>query len=225
MVNAHEAVRPTGIARTYPNLIGNESARGTEYQAFGGNKPNHVTVLPFTRLVGGPMDYTPGIFEMDMSKLNPDNKSHVNSTIANQLALYVTMYSPLQMAADLPENYDRFLDAFQFIKDVAIDWSDSKYLEAEPGEYVTVARKAKGTNNWFLGNVNGETPRTSTVKFDFLEKGKKYVAIIYADAKDAHYKTNSQAYTIRKMNITSKSKLEQLSAAGGGFAISIIEVN
>ncbi|MCL6462751.1 MAG: glycoside hydrolase family 97 protein [Flavobacterium micromati] len=224
MVNAHEAVRPTGIARTYPNLIGNESARGTEYQAFGGNKPNHVTVLPFTRLVGGPMDYTPGIFEMDMSKLNPDNKSHVNSTIANQLALYVTMYSPLQMAADLPENYDRFLDAFQFIKDVAIDWSDSKYLEAEPGEYVTVARKAKGTNNWFLGNVNGETPRTSTVKFDFLEKGKKYVATIYADAKDAHYKTNSQAYTIRKMNITSKSKLEQLSADGGGYAISIIEV-
>ncbi|SHH07753.1 Glycosyl-hydrolase 97 C-terminal, oligomerisation [Flavobacterium micromati] len=224
MVNAHEAVRPTGIARTYPNLIGNESARGTEYQAFGGNKPNHVTVLPFTRLVGGPMDYTPGIFEMDMSKLNPDNKSHVNSTIANQLALYVTMYSPLQMAADLPENYDRFLDAFQFIKDVAIDWSDSKYLEAEPGEYVTVARKAKGTNNWFLGNVNGETPRTSTLKFDFLEKGKKYVATIYADAKDAHYKTNSQAYTIKKMNVTSKSKLEQLSAAGGGFAISIIEV-
>ena len=224
MVNAHEAVRPTGIARTYPNLIGNESARGTEYQAFGGNKPNHVTVLPFTRLVGGPMDYTPGIFEMDMSKLNPDNKSHVNSTIANQLALYVTMYSPLQMAADLPENYDRFLDAFQFIKDVAIDWSDSKYLEAEPGEYVTVARKAKGTNNWFLGNVNGETPRTSTLKFDFLEKGKKYVATIYADAKDAHYKTNSQAYTIKKMNVTSKSKLQQLSAAGGGYAISIIEI-
>jgi hypothetical protein len=224
MVNAHEAVRPTGIARTYPNLIGNESARGTEYQAFGGSKPNHVTVLPFTRLVGGPMDYTPGIFEMDLSKLNPDNKSHVNSTIANQLALYVTMYSPLQMAADLPENYDRFLDAFQFIKDVAVDWSDSKYLEAEPGEYVTVARKAKGTNNWFLGNVNGETPRTSTIKFDFLEKGKKYVATIYADAKDAHYKTNPQAYTIKKMNVTSKSKLQQLSAAGGGYAISITEI-
>ena len=224
MVNAHEAVRPTGIARTYPNLIGNEAARGTEYQAFGGSKANHVTVLPFTRLVGGPMDYTPGIFEMDMSKLNPDNKSHVNSTIANQLALYVTMYSPLQMAADLPENYDRFLDAFQFIKDVAIDWSDSKYLEAEPGEYVTVARKAKGTNNWFLGNVNGETPRISTIKFDFLEKGKKYEATIYADAKDAHYKTNPQAYTIKKMTVTSKSKLEQLSAAGGGYAVSIIEI-
>ena len=224
MVNAHEAVRPTGIARTYPNLIGNEAARGTEYQAFGGSKANHVTVLPFTRLVGGPMDYTPGIFEMDMSKLNPDNKSHVNSTIANQLALYVTMYSPLQMAADLPENYDRFLDAFQFIKDVAIDWSDSKYLEAEPGEYVTVARKAKGTNNWFLGNVNGETPRISAIKFDFLEKGKKYEATIYADAKDAHYKTNPQAYTIKKMTVTSKSKLEQLSAAGGGYAVSIIEI-
>ncbi|MFE3848314.1 glycoside hydrolase family 97 protein [Flavobacterium sp. LB3P45] len=223
MVNAHEAVRPTGISRTYPNLIGNEAARGTEYQAFGGSKPNHVTVLPFTRLVGGPMDYTPGIFEMDLNKLNPDNNSHVNSTIANQLALYVTMYSPLQMAADTPENYDRFPDAFQFIKDVAVDWSDSKYLEAEPGQYVTVARKAKVTNNWFIGNVNGDTSRTSTVKFDFLEKGKKYVATIYADAKDAHYKTNPQAYTIRKMNVTNKSKLAHLSAPGGGYAISIVE--
>lgn len=224
MVNAHEAVRPTGISRTYPNLIGNESARGTEYQSFGGNKPNHVTILPFTRLIGGPMDYTPGIFEMDISKLNPDNTSHLNSTLANQLALYVTMYSPLQMAADLPENYNRFLDAFQFIKDVAIDWDDSKYLEAEPGEYVTVARKAKGTNNWFIGNANGITPRVSTINFDFLEKGKKYEAIIYADAKDAHYKTNPQAYTIRKTKVTSKSKLSQLSAPGGGFAISVIEI-
>ena len=224
MLNAHEAVRPTGIARTYPNLIGNEAARGTEYQSFGGSKPNHVTVLPFTRLVGGPMDYTPGIFEMDLSKMNKDNNSHVNSTIANQLALYVTMYSPLQMAADTPENYDRFPDAFQFIKDVAVDWSDSKYLEAEPGQYVTVARKAKGTNNWFVGNVNGETSRTSTIKFDFLEKGKKYEATIYADAKDAHYKTNPQAYTIRKMTVTNKSKLAQLSAPGGGYAISIIEI-
>ncbi|TDE06719.1 glycoside hydrolase family 97 protein [Flavobacterium hiemivividum] len=223
MVNAHEAVRPTGISRTYPNLIGNESARGTEYQSFGGSKPNHVTLLPFTRLIGGPMDYTPGIFEMDLSKLNPDNGSHVNSTIANQLALYVTMYSPLQMAADLPENYNRFLDAFQFIKDVAIDWSDSKYLEAEPGQYITVARKAKGTNNWFVGNVNGETSRTSNIKFDFLEKGKKYTATIYADAKDAHYKTNPQAYTIRTVTVTSKSKLSQLSVPGGGYAISIIE--
>lgn len=224
MLNAHEAVRPTGIARTYPNLIGNEAARGTEYQSFGGSKPNHVTVLPFTRLVGGPMDYTPGIFEMDLNKMNKDNNSHVNSTIANQLALYVTMYSPLQMAADTPENYDRFPDAFQFIKDVAVDWSDSKYLEAEPGQYVTVARKAKVTNNWFIGNVNGDTSRTSTIKFDFLEKGKKYEATIYADAKDAHYKTNPQAYTIRKMKVTNQSKLTQLSAPGGGYAISIIEI-
>ncbi|RYZ25496.1 MAG: glycoside hydrolase family 97 protein [Chitinophagaceae bacterium] len=225
MVNAHEAVRPTGLARTYPNLIGNESARGTEYQAFGGSKPNHVTLLPFMRLLGGPMDYTPGIFEMDISKLNPQNTSHVNSTLANQLALYVTMYSPLQMAADLPENYNRFLDAFEFIKDVALDWDDSKYLEAEPGQYITVARKAKGTNNWFLGNVNGETPRTSTVNFDFLDAGKMYVATIYADAKNAHYKTAPQAYTIRKVLVTNKSKLSQLSAPGGGFAISIIEAN
>ncbi|PIF32508.1 glycosyl hydrolase family 97 [Flavobacterium sp. 9] len=223
MVNAHEAVRPTGICRTYPNLIGNEAARGTEYQAFGGSKPNHVTVLPFTRLIGGPMDYTPGIFEMDISKMNPDNKSHVNSTIANQLALYVTMYSPLQMAADTPDNYNRFPDAFQFIKDVAVDWSESKYIEAEPGDYITVARKAKGTNNWFVGNVNGETPRTSNIDFCFLEKGKKYTATIYADAKDAHYKTNPQAYTIKKIAVTNKSKLSQLSAPGGGYAISIIE--
>ena len=221
MVNAHEAVRPTGIARTYPNLIGNEAARGTEYQAFGGerNHPNHVTILPFTRLIGGPMDYTPGIFQMDVT-----NGSHVNATIANQLALYVTMYSPLQMAADFPENYERFADAFQFIKDVAIDWDESKYLEAEPGQYITVARKAKGTNNWFLGNVNGETPRTSNIDFSFLEKGKKYTATIYADAKEAHYKTNPQAYNIRKIKVSNKSKLSQLSASGGGYAISIIEI-
>jgi hypothetical protein len=223
MVNAHEAVRPTGICRTYPNLIGNEAARGTEYQAFGGSKPNHVTVLPFTRLIGGPMDYTPGIFEMDISKMNPDNKSHVNSTICNQLALYVTMYSPLQMAADTPDNYNRFPDAFQFIKDVAIDWSESKYIEAEPGDFITVARKAKGTNNWFVGNVNGDNSRTSNIDFSFLEKGKKYTATIYADAKDAHYKTNPQAYTIKKIAVTNKSKLSQLSAPGGGYAISIIE--
>lgn len=223
MVNAHEAVRPTGIARTYPNLIGNESARGTEYQSFGGSKPNHVTLLPFTRLLGGPMDYTPGIFEMDLSKLNPDNHSHVNSTLANQLALYVTLYSPLQMAADLPENYNRFPDAFQFIKDVAIDWDDSKYIEAEPGQYLTVARKAKGTANWFLGSVGGDNPRTSNIKFDFLEKGKTYVATIYADGKDAHYKTNPQAYNIREVIVTNKSKLAQWVAAGGGYAISIRE--
>ena len=223
MVNAHEAVRPTGLRRTYPNLIGNESARGTEFQAFGGNKPNHVTILPFTRLIGGPMDYTPGIFEMDISKLNPGNNSHVNSTLANQLALYVTMYSPLQMAADLPENYMRFPDAFQFIKDVAVDWEESEYLEAEPGQYITVARKAKGTNNWFVGNVNGVTPRTTKIKLDFLEKGKKYTATIYADAEDAHYKTNPQAYKITTKTVTSRTKLKLDSAPAGGFAISIIE--
>ena len=222
MVNAHEAVRPTGINRTYPNLIGNEAARGTEFQAFGGSKPNHVTILPFTRLIGGPMDYTPGIFEMDISKINPDNHSHVNSTISNQLALYVTMCSPLQMAADLPENYNRFKDAFQFIKDVAVDWSDSKYLEAEPGEYITVARKAKNKNDWFVGNVNGTTPRSSTIQFDFLDKGVNYEATIYADAKDANYKTNPQAYTIRKILVNSTTKLNQFSAPGGGYAISII---
>ncbi|HEY9361937.1 MAG TPA: glycoside hydrolase family 97 protein [Chitinophagaceae bacterium] len=225
MVNAHEAVRPTGIARTWPNLIGNEAARGTEYQAFGGSNANHVTILPFTRLIGGPMDYTPGIFEMDISKINPGNHSHVNSTLANQLALYVTMYSPLQMAADLPENYNRFPDAFQFIKDVAVDWDDSKYLEAEPGDYITVARKAKGTNNWFVGNVNGYQPRISKINFDFLDAGKKYIATIYADAKDADYKTNPQAYTIKKIKVTNKSKLSQLSVPGGGYAISVIAVN
>ncbi|MDN3670661.1 glycoside hydrolase family 97 protein [Echinicola jeungdonensis] len=222
MVNAHEAVRPTGICRTYPNLIGNESARGTEYQAFGGSKANHVTILPFTRLLGGPMDYTPGIFEMDLSKVNPENDSHVNSTLANQLALYVTMYSPLQMAADLPENYNRFMDAFQFIKDVAIDWDESIYLEAEPGDYITVARKEKGSENWFVGNVNGLEERTSEVEFDFLDEGKTYIATIYADGKDAHYKTNPQSYTIQKFAVDYKSKLKQMSAPGGGYAISII---
>ena len=223
MVNAHEAVRPTGICRTYPNMIGNESARGTEFQAFGGSKPNHVTILPFTRLIGGPMDYTPGIFEMDIKKFSPNNNSHVNSTLANQLALYVTMYSPLQMAADLIEHYNQFPDAFQFIKDVAIDWENSIYLEAEPGDYITVARKAKGTNNWFIGNVNGETPRTSKIKLDFLDKGKKYTATIYADGKGAHYKANPQSYVIRKMKVTNTTKLSQLSASGGGYAISITE--
>jgi hypothetical protein len=225
MVNAHEAVRPTGIARTYPNLIGNESARGTEYQAFGGSKPNHVAVIPFTRLIGGPMDYTPGIFEMDISKINPGNKSHVNSTLANQLALYLTMYSPLQMAADFPEHYNKFMDAFQFIKDVAVDWDDSKYLEAEPGEYVTVARKAKETGQWFLGSVGGEKARTSNINFNFLAPGKTYIATIYADAKDAHYKTNPQAYIIQKVVVNNKSKLSQFVAPGGGYAISFVEAD
>jgi hypothetical protein len=225
MVNAHEAVRPTGIARTWPNLIGNEAARGTEFQAFGGSKANHVAILPFTRLMGGPMDFTPGIFEMDISKLNPSNNSHVNSTLANQLALYVTMYSPLQMAADLPENYNRFPDAFQFIKDVAVDWQDSKYLEAEPGDYITVARKAKATGKWFLGSVNGFKQRVSTINFDFLDAGKTYIATIYADAKDADYKTNPQAYIIRKVVVSNKSKLSQFCAAGGGYAISFVEAD
>ncbi len=224
MVNAHEAVRPTGICRTWPNLIGNESARGTEYQAFGGSKPNHVTLLPFTRLIGGPMDYTPGIFEMDISKINPKNNSHCNATIANQLALYVTMSSPLQMAADLPENYERFPDAFQFIKDVALDWDKSIYLEAEPGEYITVARKAKGSDSWFIGNTAGYHKITSKISFNFLDPDRQYIATIYADAKDADYKTNPQAYTIRKVIINNKSKLTQLSAPGGGYAISIVPV-
>ncbi|MDD4378997.1 MAG: glycoside hydrolase family 97 protein [Dysgonamonadaceae bacterium] len=224
MVNAHEAVRPTGLCRTYPNLIGNESARGTEYQAFGGSKPNHTTILPFTRLIGGPMDYTPGIFEMDIEKINPDNKSHVNATLTNQLALYVTMYSPLQMAADLPENYNRFPDAFQFIIDVAIDWDETKVLEAEPGEYITYARKAKGKNEWFVGCTNGYNGRESKIAFDFLEKGKKYEATIYSDTKASHYKTNPQAYQIRKMKVTDKSRLTQYCAPGGGYAIRIKEL-
>ena len=224
MINAHEAVRPTGICRTYPNMIGNESARGTEFQAFGGSKANHTTILPFTRLIGGPMDYTPGIFEMDIAKLNPNNNSHVNTTLANQLGLYVVMYSPLQMAADLPENYNRFLDAFQFIKDVPVEWATTKYLEAEPGYYVTIARKDKNSNNWFVGNSNGYKARTSTITLDFLEKGKKYEATIYADAADADYKTNPQAYKISKQKVTNKTKLQLRTAAGGGYAISIVEV-
>jgi hypothetical protein len=221
MVNAHEAVRPTGLCRTYPNLIGNESARGTEYQAFGGSKPNHTTILPFTRLIGGPMDYTPGIFEMDIAKINPENHSHANVTLANQLGLYVTMYSPLQMAADLPENYERFADAFQFIKDVAIDWDETRVLEAEPGQYITYARKAKGENKWFVGNTNGYDARTSNIVFDFLPKNTIYEATIYSDAKDANYKTNPQAYQIKKMKVSSKSKLSLYCAPGGGYAISI----
>jgi len=221
MVNAHEAVRPTGLCRTYPNLIGNESARGTEYQAFGGSKPNHTTILPFTRLIGGPMDYTPGIFEMDIAKINPENDSHANVTLANQLGLYVTMYSPLQMAADLPENYERFADAFQFIKDVAIDWDETRVLEAEPGQYITYARKAKGENEWFVGNTNGYDARTSNIVFDFLPKNTTYEAIIYSDTKDANYKTNPQAYQIKKMKVSSKSKLSLYCAPGGGYAISI----
>ena len=217
MVNAHEAVRPTGLCRTYPNLIGNESARGTEYQAFGGIKPGHTAILPFTRLQGGPMDYTPGIFEMDCA-----NGSHVNSTICGQLALYVTMYSPLQMAADFPENYLKHPDAFQFIKDVAVDWDKSLYLEAEPMEYITAARKAKGSNNWFVGSVAGAKPHKSVLSLDFLDKGRKYEATIYTDSTHADYKTNPQSYMIEKKTVTSKTKLTLHSVAGGGYAISII---
>lgn len=224
MVNAHEAVRPTGLCRTYPNLIGNESARGTEYQAFGGSKTFHTTVLPFTRLQGGPMDYTPGIFEMNISKLNPSNSSHVNATLANQLALYVTMYSPLQMAADLPENYERFMDAFQFIKDVPVDWDNSIYLEAEPGKYVTVARKEKGTNNWFIGSATGDANHQSVISLDFLEKGKSYVATVYADTKDTDYKDNPQAYQIVKGIVDFKSKLKINTVEAGGYAVSLFEV-
>ena len=223
MVNAHEAVRPTGLARTYPNLIGNEAARGTEYEAFGGSNPDHTTILPFTRLMGGPMDYTPGIFQTQISAINPENKSFVHSTLARQLALYVTMYSPLQMAADLPENYNKHLDAFQFIKDVAIDWDDTQVLEAEPGDYITIARKAKGRSSWFIGSTCDENGRTSNLNLRFLSPGKKYVATIYADAKDAHYEKNPQAYTIRKVTVTSKSKLAQYCAPGGGYAISVVE--
>ncbi|MBS9464222.1 glycoside hydrolase family 97 protein [Flagellimonas sp. 389] len=224
MVNAHEAVRPTGLSRTYPNLIGNESARGTEYEAFGGSNPDHTTIIPFTRLVGGPMDYTPGIFEPDVSKYNPNNKSWVNTTIARQLALYVTMYSPLQMAADLPETYNQHLDAFQFIKDVALDWDTSLVLEAEPGDFITYARKAKGTNNWFVGRTNDEEPRNSSISFDFLDADKTYIATIYGDTKDAHYKENPKAYEIKKYRVNHKSKLSQYCAPGGGYAISIFEV-
>ncbi|MFD2784496.1 glycoside hydrolase family 97 protein [Hymenobacter rubripertinctus] len=222
MVNGHEAVRPTGLSRTYPNLIGNEAARGTEFQAFGGSNPDHCTILPFTRLIGGPMDYTPGIFEMDVSKYNPNNKSHVNSTLAQQLSLYVTMYSPLQMAADLPETYNKFLDAFQFIEDVPVDWDDTHVLEAEPGDYLTIARKGKGSANWFIGSTCDENGRTSSIKLDFLKPGKKYEATIYADGPGAHYAKNPQAYAIRKLTVTSKTKLSQLCAPGGGYAISVV---
>ena len=223
MVNAHEAVRPTGLCRTYPNLIGNEAARGTEYESFGGNKPFHTTILPCTRLMGGPMDYTPGILETRIKNVNPENNSFVHSTLARQLALFVTMYSPLQMAADLPENYERFMDAFQFIKDVAVDWDDSKYLEAEPGRYITVARKAKGTNNWFVGCTASENGHMANISFDFLDPKRKYTATIYADGPTAHYEKNPQAYTIKKMTVTNKSRLTLRAASGGGFAISIIE--
>lgn len=222
MVNAHEAVRPTGLCRTYPNLIGNESARGTEYQAFGGTKPHHVTILPFTRLNGGPMDYTPGIFVMDMMEATGGkNNSKVNATIANQLALYVTMYSPLQMAADFPEHYERYMDAFQFIKDVDIDWIQSKYLLAEVGDYIVIARQGKKNGQWFVGGVTDENSRTLDIPFSFLEPGKKYMATIYSDADDADYAHNPQSYKIEDIEVTSESIIPIKMARGGGFAISI----
>ena len=223
MVNAHEAVRPTGLCRTYPNLIGNESARGTEYQSFGGNHPHHVTILPFTRLQGGPMDYTPGIFRMDISSFVPGHNSKVLSTLANQLALYVTLYSPLQMAADMPEHYEQYIDAFQFIVDVPVEWSESRYLAAEPGDYVVIARKDKNSESWYVGGVSDDNARTMPLSFDFLDEGKEYVATVYADAKDADYATNPEAYVIYSGKVTAKSVTEIAMARGGGFAISIRE--
>ncbi len=221
MVNAHEATRPTGLCRTYPNLVGNESARGTEYEAFGGSAPYHTVILPFTRLQGGPMDYTPGIFETQLWEWS-NNKSFVHTTLVGQMALYVTMYSPLQMVADLPEHYAKYDDAFQFIRDVAVDWDDSKYLEAEPARYITVARKAKGTDNWFIGGKCDGNGHESVVKLDFLDKGKKYECTIYADAKDADYETNPKAYTITKKTVKQGDILRLKEARGGGFAVSLI---
>ena len=222
-VNGHEAVRPTGLCRTYPNLIGNESARGTEYEAFGGSKPFHTTLLPFNRLIGGPMDYTPGIFDTKLDFMGDLPHGQVQTTLAKQLALYVTLYSPLQMAADLVENYEKHMDAFQFIKDVAVDWDDSKYIEAEPGDYITVARKAKGTDNWFVGGITDENARTAGFTLDFLTPGKQYVAILYADGKDADYKENPTSYQIKKGIVTNKTKISVWEARSGGFALSLIE--
>lgn len=221
MVNAHEAVRPTGLCRTYPNMIGNESAKGTEYQAFGGLHPQHVTILPFTRLNGGPMDYTPGVFVMDMKENCPTNKSHVNATICNQLALYLTMYSPLQMAADFPEHYMKYADAFQFIKDVAVDWRKSKYLFAEPGDYLIVARQAKDSGQWFVGGVTDELSRSFEVPMSFLDAGENYEVTLYADSENADYKTNPQSYVISKVSVTSESVVPVTMAPGGGFAMSV----
>ena len=221
MVNAHEAVRPTGLCRTWPNLVGNESARGTEYESFGGSDPAHTVILPFTRLQGGPMDYTPGILETDLSTWS-DNPSKVNTTLCGQLSLYLVMYSPLQMAADLPENYMKYRDAFQFIIDVAVDWDDSKYIEAEPARYITVARKAKGTDNWFVGGKTGHEAHTAVVKLDFLDEGKKYECTIYQDGKDADYATNPKSYEIKKKTVKKGDTLKINEARGGGFAVSLI---
>ena len=220
MVNAHEATRPTGLCRTYPNLIGNESARGTEYEAFGGSNPDHTVILPFTRLQGGPMDYTPGIFETQLKNWS-SNQSYVHTTLAGQLALYLVMYSPLQMAADLPEHYEKYSDAFQFIKDVAVDWDDSKYIEAEPGDYITVARKAKGTDNWFIGGKCDENGHKAVIKLDFLDKGKTYECTIYSDAADADYEKNPKAYSIVRKQVKRGDVLKINEARGGGFGVSL----
>ncbi len=221
MVDSHESVHPTGLSRTYPNWIAAEAARGTEYDAFGGNNPNHTLVLPFTRLMGGPMDYTPGIFQTKLDYYFPGDKRFVKTTLVKQLALYVTMYSPLQMAADLIENYERFPDAFQFIKDVAVDWDDTKILKAYPGEYILEARKAKGKDEWFVGGITDEHARTMTIDFSFLDPSKKWIATIYEDGKDADYIKNPQSYHIYQKKITSKTKLNQRLAPSGGVAISI----
>ncbi len=221
MVNAHEATRPTGLARTYPNLIGNESARGTEYQAFGGNEKHHTSILPFTRLQGGPMDYTPGIFEFDFSTFVPGKNDRIASTIPGQLALYVTLYSPLQMAADLPEHYEKHMDAFQFIKDVPVEWERSVYLEAEPMEYVTIARKDKNSDEWYVGSTAGSADRDSHISLSFLDPGRKYEATIYAEAPDANTVDGQTRYTITRKTVTSKSDLKLHALAGGGYAISI----
>ena len=224
MVNSHEAVRPTGLCRTYPNWLAQESARGGEFESMGGNDPDHTTILPFTRLKGGPMDYTPGIFETRLSYYGDGKKNErVHTTLVKQLALYVTMPSPVQMAADLPSNYRRFMDAFQFIKEVPVDWADSHYLEAEPGDYITVARKAKDREEWFIGAITDENPRTAVIPFRYLSAGRKYVATIYEDGKDADWDVNPQSYRIRKVVVTNKSLLKQKLASSGGVAISLKE--
>jgi hypothetical protein len=226
MVDAHEPVRPTGVHRTWPNWMACEAARGNEFNAWSvGNPPEHETILPFTRLMGGPMDYTPGIFEIKMSAYDPNKKEQVHTTLAKQLALYVTMYSPLQMAADLPENYEAHLDAFQFIRDVAVDWDDTRVLQAEPGDYLMIARKAKNSDNWFLGSITDENPRTFTQSLSFLDNGKNYIATIYRDAPTAHWQNNPKAYVIEKFVVNNKTNLRLSLAPGGGTAISIIPVN
>ena len=221
MVNAHEATRPTGLCRTWPNLVGNESARGTEYENFAGNNPDHTVILPFTRLQGGPMDYTPGILETQIGTWKEGSKSYVHTTLCGQLALYLVMYSPLQMAADLPENYAKYDDAFQFIRDVAVDWDDSRYIEAEPGDYITVARRAKGTDNWFVGGKCDENGHRAVVKLDFLDSGRRYECTIYKDAPDADYEKNPKAYVITRQTVKRGQTIKVDEARGGGFAVSL----